>query len=525
MLPFGKSPCDHAVIAAGDLAAPCAQAAKPWVLTAAVLGSSLSFIDGTVVNVALPALQREFNASAFAAQWVIESYALLLAALLLVGGSLGDRFGRRRVFMLGVALFAVASVLCGLAVTIEQLIAARALQGAGGALLVPGSLALISASFAKEERGRAIGTWSGFSGITAAVGPVLGGLLVDRFSWRWAFLINLPIAVVVLWISSRYVPESRGQARSTDWLGASLATLGLGGVVFALIESASRGWAAPAVLGALVIGVLALLGFVALEARVAAPMLPLGLFRSRNFAGANLLTLLLYAAIGGALFFLPLNLIQVQGYSATAAGAALLPMILIMFALSPWAGGLVDRVGEKLPLIAGPVGVACGFALLARPGVGENYWTHFFPAIAMLGIGLSISVAPLTTSVMNSVEQSLAGAASGVNNAVSRIAGLFAIAAFGLLMAGVFGADLDRRLTALKVEPALMQQVASQRDKLAGIDIPEADGKADELRAAVRISFVSGFRSIMLCCTVLALLSALSAALTIESSRAKASSG
>jgi EmrB/QacA subfamily drug resistance transporter len=523
MMHFGKSPCDDAVIQAGDQASPCAQSAKPWILAAAILGSSLAFIDGTVVNVALPALQRELNASAFEAQWVIESYALLLAALLLVGGSLGDRFGRRRVFMIGVALFAVSSLLCGLAATVQQLIAARALQGAGGALLVPGSLALISASFSKEERGRAIGTWSGFSGITAAIGPVLGGFLVDQFSWRWAFLINAPIAAAVLWIASQHVPESRGGAQSTDWLGAALATLGLSGIVFALIESASQGWNSAPVLGALAIGVLALACFLVVEARTSAPMLPLRLFRSRNFAGANALTLLLYAAIGGGLFFLPLNLIQVQGYSATAAGAALLPMILIMFALSRWAGGLTDRLGAKLPLVIGPIVAAGGFALLARPGVGADYWAGFFPAIVVLGIGLSISVAPLTTTVMNSVEQSLAGVASGVNNAVSRTAGLLAIAVFGLLIAWVFGADLDRRLAALDVDATLVNLVASQRDKLAGMDIPSdlGDGQAAELKAAVQVSFVRGFRAIMLCCTVLALLSALSAALTLEPARAQ----
>ncbi len=517
---LGKSPCDDGLIQSGDHASPCKKAAKPWILTAAILGSSLAFIDGTVVNVALPALQREFNATAFEAQWVIESYALLLAALLLVGGSLGDRFGRRRIFMIGVAIFAAASIACGLASTVQQLIAARTLQGAGGALLVPGSLALISASFGKEERGRAIGTWSGFSGITAAVGPVLGGFLVDYFSWRWAFLISAPIAMAVLWIAWRQVPESRGETRSTDWLGAILATLGLGGMVFALIESSSRGWTSPSVMGALVIGALALVSFVAVEARAPAPMLPLRLFRSRDFTGANVLTLLLYAAIGGGLFFLPLNLIQVQGYSATAAGAALLPLILIMFVLSHWAGGLVNRTGAKLPLVIGPVVAACGFALLARPGVEQNYWVSFFPGVAVLGIGLSISVAPLTTTVMNSVEQSLAGVASGVNNAASRTAGLLAIAVFGLLMAGVFGADLDRRLATLQVEPAVIHVVASQRDKLAGIEMPGGLGKEDTaaLKDAVQVSFVRGFRAIMLCCTVLALLSALSAALALDSS-------
>lgn len=294
------------MIALGAPAAePCPQASKPWVLVAAIIGSSMAFVDGTVVNVALPAIQRELDADAFQAQWVVESYALFLAALLLVGGAMGDRFGRRRIFALGVGLFAGASVACALAASVQQLIAARAVQGIGGALLVPGSLALISANFNEKERGKAIGTWSGFSGITAAVGPVLGGFLVDHYSWIWAFLVNVPLALVVLAITAKHVPESRGgdAAAPLDWLGALLATLSLGGVVYAFIEAPSQGWGAGAVLAALAIGIGAGIGFVWAELRVRVPMLPLSFFRSSNFSGANLLTLLLYAALGGGLYF------------------------------------------------------------------------------------------------------------------------------------------------------------------------------------------------------------------------------
>lgn len=383
MAQIGKAPCDNALILHGAKTqeGACPDASKPWVLAAAIVGSSMAFIDGTVVNVALPAIQADLRATAFQAQWVVESYALLLAALLLVGGALGDHFGRRRIFAIGVGIFALASVACGLSGSVHQLIAARAVQGIGAALLVPGSLALISAAFPEKERGKAIGVWSGFSGITAAAGPVLGGFLVDHFSWAWAFLINVPMALLVLWIAWRHVPESRGSSASggLDLVGALLATAGLGGIVYAFIEAPTQHWRSPAVLAALGIGIAASAGFIAVERRARTPMLPLALLRIGNFSGANLLTLLLYAALGGGLYFFPLNLIQVQGYSATVAGAALLPFILIMFALSGWAGQLVDRFGPRLPLVIGPAIAAAGFALFAVPGVEASYWRGFFP--------------------------------------------------------------------------------------------------------------------------------------------------
>ncbi|MFC6522406.1 DHA2 family efflux MFS transporter permease subunit [Undibacterium arcticum] len=311
----------------------CKPSARPWVLVATILASSMVFIDGTVVNIALPALQRTFGASATDVQWVVEAYALFLAALLLVGGTAGDRFGRRRVFTLGIALFAVASIWCGVSGSIMQLIFARAVQGIGGALLVPGSLALISASFPASERGKAIGTWSGYTAITAAIGPVLGGFLIEHGSWRLAFLINVPLALLVLILTFRCVPESRDQraSGSLDWAGAALASIGLGCLVYGLIESSNQGWSDVTVVATLVLAALMIALFIGVESRHAAPMLPLRLFRSHNFSGANLLTLLLYAALGGGLYFFPLNLIQVQGYSAVAAGAALLPFVLLLF--------------------------------------------------------------------------------------------------------------------------------------------------------------------------------------------------
>jgi len=520
---IGKPPCDDAVITLGARSQGCPPSAKPWVLVAAIIGSSMAFVDGTVVNVALPAIQQDLDATAFQAQWVVESYALFLAALLLVGGAMGDRFGRRKVFALGVALFAGASVGCALAANVQQLIAARAVQGIGGALLVPGSLALISANFDEKERGKAIGTWSGFSGITAAIGPVIGGFLVDHYSWIWAFLVNVPLAIVVLAITFWQVPESHGAEASQplDWLGATLATLALGGVVYAFIEAPSQGWGAPAVLAALAIGIAAGVAFVLWEMRSRAPMLPLSLFRSSDFSGANLLTLLLYAALGGGLYFFPLNLIQVQGYSATAAGAALLPFILILFALSRWAGQLVDQVGARLPLVVGPAIAAAGFALFAVPGTAANYWTGFFPAVVVLGLGMAITIAPLTTTVMNAVDTGSAGVASGVNNAVSRVAAVLAIAVFGLLMAWAFDARLDAGLRQLSAPSDVVEFLAGQRARLAAATLPPGvqGAAAEALREQVRAAYVSGFRWIMLASAGLALLSALSAWISIGRDR------
>ena len=524
-----KPPCDEGVIQCAPDVTPVAEPLKKdrrgsigtWVLVATILGSSMAFIDGTVVNVALPVLQTDLNATASAVQWVVEAYSLFLAALILVGGSLGDHFGRKRIFTIGILLFTVASVLCGLAPNVVFLIVMRAIQGIGGALLVPGSLAIISASFDSKRRGRAIGTWSGFTAITSVIGPVLGGALVQYASWRWVFFINIPLAAIVLIVLFARVPESRNEAEARqglDWWGALLATLGLGGLVYGLIESNDLGLSNLLVLATIIGGIVALLLFVLVEARSRSPMMPLGLFRSRTFSGTNLLTLFLYAALGGSLYFLPFNLIRVQGYPPSAAGAATLPTILILFLLSRWSGGLVTRFGAKLPLIIGPLIAACGFALFAVPGIGGSYWTTFFPASVVLGIGMAVSVAPLTTAVMGSVDTEHAGTASGINNAVSRTAGLLAIAVLGIVVLGVFSGALASNLGILHLPFEVQSSIIAQQNKLVGIEIPAGLSNSTHaaVQSAISESFVTGFRVAMIIAAVLALAGALSSLLLIE---------
>jgi EmrB/QacA subfamily drug resistance transporter len=512
MAGFAKPPCDEAAM----LAAPCeAQATENggWILAATILGSSMTFIDGTVVNVALPALQSTLHATLADVQWVVESYALPLAALLLLGGSLGDEFGRRKIFATGVVVFSAASAWCGFSHGIRELIVARSVQGIGAALLVPGSLALISANFPEQLRGRAIGTWSGFTAITAAIGPALGGWFIQHGSWRWVFFINVPVGIIVLILTLLKIPESSAgkQRQPFDWLAALLTTAGLGGIVFGLIESIPT---------AGIIGIIALIALWFWERHATSPMVPLHLFRSRNFTGANLLTLFLYSALGGVLFFFPLDLIQVQGYSPTEAGAALLPFILLMFLLSRWSGGLVDRYGAKLPLVVGSFASATGFALFARPGIGGSYWTTYFPPALVLGLGMTICVAPLTTTVMNAVDRNHAGTASGINNAVSRIASVLAVAVFGVLLNGVFQSKLEQSLSSRGVPQAIRSQIESQRSNLAA-------AKTDDARAqgAIQEGFVAGFRTVLWVAAGLALVSSLSAAVLIEGTEHRANAG
>jgi EmrB/QacA subfamily drug resistance transporter len=519
-----KQPCDEELIRSQETSSPCAPNAGPWVLAATILGSSMAFIDETAITVALPAIQGALDATAVDAQWVVEAATLLLAALVLIGGSLGDHLGRRRVFAVGVGLFAAASMLGGLAQSPEQLILARAIQGVGGALLVPNSLAIIGASFEEERRGKAIGTWAGFTAITMVLGPVLGGYLVETVSWRAVFFINVPLALAVLAITLYRVPESRnGEARRLDLPGAALVAAGLGGLVFGLLESSRVGLGNPLVIGSLILGVTSLAAFIVVEGWSREPMMPLGLFRSRNFTGANVFTLLLYFALSGTLFFLPFNLIWVQGYSATAAGAAVLPTIVLMFILSRYTGGLTNRFGPRIPLVLGPAIAAAGFALFAVPRIGGSYWTTFFPAAVVLGVGLAVLVPAVTTVALNSVDTRRSGLASAINNAFSQTAGLLAIAVLGVLMFAAFGGSLDSRLTTLELPSEARQQLEQEKIKLGAAEAPEGIGAG--LEAAVERSvdeaFVSGYRTVMLVAAAMALASAVSAALLIQGGKPK----
>jgi EmrB/QacA subfamily drug resistance transporter len=452
---------------------------------------------------------------------VVNAYMLMLGALTLVGGAAGDRFGRRRVFALGVIVFTASSILCGLAPGATVLIGARAMQGVGGALLVPSSLAMISATFPESERGRAIGTWAGFSALTTAFGPVLGGWLVDIWSWRVIFYVNVPVAVIALGLTYWHVPESRDPTdnAAVDWRGGFLAVAGLGALAYGLTAASHLGWAHAAVLGSLLGGALVLMVFLWCEARASSPMMPLGLFRSATFSGANAMTLMLYFALGGALFFLPFNLILIQGYSAALAGAAFLPLTLIMGGLSRWSGGLFDRYGARGPLTIGPLIAAAGFALLAIPGIGGSYWTTFFPALVVLGLGMAVSVAPLTTTVMDAVEDRHAGVASGINNAVARVAGMLAVALLGTVAVLVFGVALDERLAAMQVSPEVWRILHAEVPKLAEAQVPPEIGGVERqmLTRAMDEAFIRSFRVVMLVAAGLTLLGALCAGLTISS--------
>jgi EmrB/QacA subfamily drug resistance transporter len=408
---------------------PLASPAARWLIAGAGLGSGVAFLDGTVVNVALPAIGRDLGAGLTGQQWVLDGYLLTLSALLLFGGAAGDRYGRRRVFVGGLVVFTVASLGCGLSPTVGWLIGARLVQGVGAAALVPGSLALIDTGITAEDRGRAVGIWAGTSGVTTALGPFIGGWLVDAASWRWVFFLNIPLAAAAVWIAARHIPESRDATPGgrVDILGAAAVTLGLAGVIYALIEAPSRGWTAIAVAAA-VVGAAALVAFPLIDTHAGAPLVPLELFRSRQFTGANLTTLAVYTALGGALFLLALQLQQSLHYSALAAGLATLPSTVIMLVGSPWAGALAERTGPRLPMTIGPLIAAAGLALMARITPGASYLAAVLPAVAVFGIGLAITVAPLTAAVLAAVPDNHAGTASGVNNAIARLAGLLSIA-------------------------------------------------------------------------------------------------
>lgn len=506
-----KTPCDELAVRSAGVAVPCRKEAQPWILAATILASSMAFIDSTVVNVAIPAFEATLRASIVDVQWVVESYALFLSALILVGGVLGDRYGRRLVFLIGVMLFAVASMACGLSASVRQLIIARSIQGIGAALLVPGSLAIISATFDERSRGKAIGTWSGFTAITAAFGPVAGGWLIQHASWRWAFFVNLPLAAAVFAISIRHMPETRSSTvNRVDWLGAAVAIAGLGGVVTGFVESPNLGWSYPLVIISLTAGLACLILFVFVEARVPSPMVPLDLFRSQTFSGANLLTFFLYAALSVFFFIFPMSLIQIHGFSSTQAATAALPMIVLMSSLSRWSGGLVDRYGARIPLVVGPLIAAAGFVLFASASVGGSYWKTFFPAFVVLGLGMAVTVAPLTTVVMNSVNQDHAGTASGINNAVARVAGVLAIAVFGVVLVSSFSSHLNQSLANIPLSTEKLHQIQANETRLAALKVPDGldENTAAALQSAIASAFVAALRLVIVICAGLGAASA-----------------
>ncbi len=495
-----------------------------WILAATITASSMAFIDMTIVNVALPVLQRGLGATFAEAQWVVEAYTLFLSALVLAGGTLGDLYGRRRCFALGIAIFALASAACGMAPNPISLIVSRAVQGIGSALLMPGSLAILAAGFPAERRGRAIGLWSAVSGVCVAIAPAFGGWLIATFSWRWVFLINLPLAITALTITQTRLPESRGREDShLDIPGTLLATFGLGGLTFGLIRAGQAGFANAAAAWPMALGAVALFGFFLVERRSRHPMIPLHLFRLPTFAGIQIFTFLLWSALSGALFFVPFRLMQVQGFGPLQAGGALLPCVVVISILSRWAGGLADRWGAQRPLIAGSIVAALGYFLLAVPGPATPYWLGVLPALMVLGLGMGICVAPVTVTAMSAAGNQHVGVASAINNMVARTGGLLAVALFGLILAQRFGAALDLSLAGLALPADALAALSSERAKLAAAILPPGLDSQQQilLKDAIMAAFVAGYRWVMVLASLLATAGAVVAIVWLKPAQTK----
>jgi EmrB/QacA subfamily drug resistance transporter len=497
--------------------------AAPWVLFSTIFASSMAFIDGTALNVALPAIQNGLHASGVQLLWVVNAYLLMLAALIPVGGSLGDLFGRKKVFSLGICLFMLASLVCGLSPSADFLIWARAVQGIGSSLMIPGSLAIISSFFGPAQKGRAIGTWSAATTIVTVIGPVLGGVLSGAGLWRAVFLINIPLGVAALIPLALKVPESRNEKAKgrIDFAGAGLLIISLAGLTYGFISAPEDGFSDPLIIASLAVGVAALAGFIIVEARSNQPMIPLSLFSSRTFSGTNLLTLALYGALSVGMFFLSLNLVQAQGYSMALAGFAFTPFALVLTALSRWAGGLVDKSGPRLPLVIGPAIAGAAFFTMAWAGLTpgpSRYWVSFFPGVVLLGVGMGITVAPLTTAVMSSVSSHLSGTASGINNAVSRTAGVLAVAVVGALALVLFARGLDSRASASGLSAPVRQALSLEAGRLGAAAVPQAAAptEAAAVRTAIQLAFVDTFKVVMLVCAVLAWIGAALAGLLVE---------
>ena len=501
-----RQPLHESAAGVGRAAIPCPERDKPWVLATAILGSSLAFIEGSVVNLALPALQTDFQTTSTGLQWVINAYLLMLGSFMLIGGSLGDRYGLRRVFLVGTAVFGAGALASALAPSLPVLIVARVVQGIGGALLVPTSLALVGSHFPEAERGRAIGTWAGASALTTAIGPVLGGWLVDRWGWPSVFLLIVPLALLTIVICRWRVPVSPVRSRDRlDYLGGLLLAATLAFLIYALVSSLTPLVTALLVVLAVATGV----AFLWRERSIEKPMLPLGLFRSPSFSGANLMTLMLYCALSGVFYFLPFNLIQVQGYSAMQAGAVFLPFALILGFGSTLAGDMIRKFDPRNILTVGPVIAAAGCIALAVPGQDASFVAGVLPGILLMAVGMTLSVAPLTTVVMSSAGDDQAGIASGVNNTAARIAGVLAVAALTALAVWQFSGNLETGLADRNVPGELAEELGRRAAELAELKPPA--GTAQQVAAAVSdavdVAYISTFRVIVVVCGVLALLS------------------
>jgi EmrB/QacA subfamily drug resistance transporter len=486
-----------------------------WVLLATIVGSSLAFIDGLVVTLALPAIQREFHASAADVAWIVELYTLVLGSLMLLGGALADRYGRKRAFVSGVALFTLGSIGCAFAWSIPSMLIARVVQATGGMLFVPASLAILGDHFTGDARGRAIGIWSAFGALTSTLGPTLGGVLIDAFGWRSVFWINVPLATFVIVVAIRHIRESRDEnaPRRLDWLGAAISTLAFGAITYALILSSSAG-RSIIVQGSMLAGIALLSYFILHEHRTEAPLVPPDIFRSRTFAVINLTTLLLYGALGANFYALPFVMIQGHGYTALQTALAMLPLGICMVVLSQFAPILVQYIGARAVLTIGPAIITVGYILLALFEPMQSYWSAFFPGILVLGLGMGITVAPLTTCVITSVAPDHVGIASGINNAVSRIAGLLAIAAFTVVLAAIYISSIERSLDAMHATPAERAAVAAQRDRLGGAHFANP-----ALQHASIEAFENGYRGIAVGCAILSMLAALADAFGIEEAK------
>ena len=498
-----------------------------WIMVSAILASAMAFIDGTALNVVLPALQRSLNAGAADLFWILNAYLLILAALILIGGSLGDKLGRKKIFMIGIAIFIIGSAACGFAPGVTLLIAFRMIQGLGGALMIPGSLSLISSSINQKERGKAIGTWSAITTVVTMGGPILGGALADAGLWRYIFFINIPIGIAALIFLALKVKESKdeGSDQSLDYPGAITIALGLAAITFGFLRIPAAGfnWQVD---GSLVLGVVMLVSFITIQKKSKHPMMPLQLFKNSTFSGANLLTFFLYAGLGAGMLFMSLNMVQVQGYSQLQSGLTFLPFTIMMISLARFAGGLADKHGPRILLIAGPATAGAGLLILsfvkqtAGPG---DYWTTFLPGVIVFGLGMSFTVAPLTAAVMGSVDDHFSGTASGVNNAMTRIANVFANAIFGALAVMFFSGALQKEITAVPLKPKEKQEIMASAKDLGNAKVPKglADNDKKAIEKAYHESFISAYAKIMRISSGLAFLGALMAFVFIRNKAIK----